>query len=145
MSAADPAFAPRDLCLYGEPCCTPAGKGASRRWLLRGLGVAATGLAVAGAALPLLPTTPFALLAAWAFARSSPALEARLNAHPSLGPALAAWRARRAIPVKAKAAAAVSLPASWGLLWTAEPAPAALAAATLVLIAAGAWILSRPS
>lgn len=103
------------------------------------------GLALAGVALPLLPTTPFLLVAAWAFARSSPRLDAWLRAHPRLGPALAAWEERRAIPLKAKAAAGFSLPASWLALW-ATGAPAGVAvAAGVVLLAVGAWILTRPS
>src|SRR5690606_41134853 len=66
--------------------------------LLRLAGAGAVGLALAGTVLPLLPTTPFLLVAAWAFARSSPRLDAWLHAHPRLGPPLAAWQARRAIP-----------------------------------------------
>jgi uncharacterized membrane protein YbaN (DUF454 family) len=64
---------------------------------LRLLGLAATGLALAGVVLPLLPATPFLLVAAWAFARSSPRLEGRLRAHARLGPLLAGWEARQAI------------------------------------------------
>lgn len=141
----DPAFAPADLALYGESCCTPARAGAPRRWLLRGLGLGASGLAVAGAVLPLLPATPFALLAAWAFARSSPRMEAWLAGHPRLGPVLTAWRSRRAIPRPAKAAAAVSLPTSWALLWLSEPGLIPLMLSAAILAVAGAWILSRPS
>ena len=66
---------PTDLNSYGEPfAMTPAARGLG----LRLLGVAALGAAIAGLVLPLWPTTPFAILAAWAFARSSPELEARV-------------------------------------------------------------------
>ena len=43
--------------------------------------------------LPLLPTTPFLLLAAWFFARSHPEWEAKLLAHPRWGPLIRDWRA----------------------------------------------------
>lgn len=108
-------------------------------------GTLAVGLAVVGVALPVLPTTPFLLVATWAFARSSPRLEAWLRAHPRLGPPIAAWEQRRAIPRGAKAVAGISLPAGWLALWTGGVDPAAAVAAGLVMLAAGGWILTRPS
>lgn len=136
---------PADLCSFSECYCSPSEARRDGRLPLRLLGCAAVGLALAGVVLPVLPTTPFLLLATWAFARSSPRLDAWLRTHPRLGPPLAAWEDRRAIPRKAKAIAGVSLPAGWLLLWSGG-APAAISvAAGVVMLAAGVWILSRPS
>ena len=59
-------------------------------------------LGVVGIFVPLLPTTPFLLLAAWAFCRSSPRLYDRLLAHPCLGAYVRNFREYRAIPLRAK-------------------------------------------
>ena len=60
-------------------------------------GLLAVALGTVGIVLPLLPTVPFMILAAFCFARSSPALEARLLNHPKFGPHLVAWREKGAI------------------------------------------------
>ncbi len=117
---------------------------AASRLGFRCLGMAAAVAAIVGVVMPLWPTTPFALLAAWAFARSSPRLEAWLLGHRRLGPAIRAWRERRAIPRHAKAAAALGMPASWTGLWLADAGPAVLTGAAVVLAGAGLWVLSRP-
>lgn len=67
------------------------------------------GLAVLGAVLPLLPTTPFLLLAAGCFARSSPELHRRLLANPTFGPMIRDWQENRTIPKRAKILALTSL------------------------------------
>jgi len=62
------------------------------RAILIVVGSASTALAIAGAVLPGLPTTPFLLVALWAFARSSETLYERLQGIPLLGSALAEAR-----------------------------------------------------
>ena len=136
-----PVNFPSDLNGYAEPFALAPAAG---RPGLRLLGWIATAAAAIGVALPLWPTTPFALLAAWAFARSSPRLEAWLLGHPSFGPAIRAWNARRAIPRKAKLVAAGSLPASWTGVWLADATASVLSLSGAVLLAVGLWILSRP-
>lgn len=140
----DPAMCPTDLCCHGDCHCSPSAPRGDRL-MLQALGLGAAALAVAGVALPVLPTTPFVLLSAWAFARSSPRLEAWLREHPRLGPPLRAWEQRRAIPRGAKAVAAVSLPLSGMLVHASGAGPIITAMVGVGLACAGGWILSRPS
>jgi uncharacterized protein len=62
------------------------------RWLLKGVAVTSLVLGIIGAFLPVLPTVPFILLAAWAAARSSPRLSNWLENHPRMGPPIRDWR-----------------------------------------------------
>ena len=65
-------------------------------------GVLFTGIATLGAFLPVLPTTPFLILAMAAFARSSPALQKKLLDAPIFGAYLRQWNEDRSIPREAK-------------------------------------------
>src|SRR5690606_1302921 len=86
-----------------------------QRLLLRLLAGVSLCLAVVGAVLPGLPTTVFVLIAAWAAARSSPALHAWLVQHKVFGPVLLNWNNGRCVSRRAKrtAAAVMSLSAAW--------------------------------
>ena len=77
-------------------------RGDVRRPLYKGLGFVALGLGAIGAALPIMPTVPFLLLAVYFFARSSPELEQRILDHPHWGPHVKDWRERRAISRRSK-------------------------------------------
>ena len=75
-------------------------------------GWASLGLGAIGAVLPLLPTVPFIILAAFCFARSSPRLETWLLSHPHFGHHIVAWREKGAISRKGKVAATVAFAVS---------------------------------
>lgn len=72
------------------------------RWLLRAAGLLLVGLAAVGVVVPGLPTTPLLILAAAAFARSSPRLHAWLLANPVFGPLIREWQETRTVPRRTK-------------------------------------------
>jgi uncharacterized protein len=72
------------------------------RMILLTCGWCALGLAAAGLVLPLLPATPFALLAGYCFARSSPACHAWLLGNKWFGPLIRAYRERTGLPAGTK-------------------------------------------
>ncbi|MCV4271542.1 YbaN family protein [Pseudomonas capsici] len=80
------------------------------RYLLVAVGWASVGLGVIGIFLPVLPTTPFLLLAAACFARSSPRFYNWLVNHKRLGPWIRDYLAGNGIPLKGKVYAI-------GLMW----------------------------
>lgn len=85
------------------------------RALLIGLGWLFVALGAVGALLPLLPTTPFLLLAAACWVRASEQLHQRLLANRLLGPYLRQWRAERTVPVRAKVMAVVLVVATFAI------------------------------
>ena len=113
------------------------------RPLLILLGCAATVLAIAGAILPGLPTTPFVLVALWAFARSSPRLHSWLHRVPLLSSALIEanrFEERRAIRMPIKVLA-VSF--AWGsalLTWLATGTGRPILLGLVIFAAVGATV-----
>ena len=66
------------------------------------LGFLMVALATAGIVLPLLPTTPFLLLAAFFFSGSSPRWASWLSSHRHFGPYLRAFREKQGLTTRQK-------------------------------------------
>ncbi|MCA8927809.1 MAG: YbaN family protein [Alphaproteobacteria bacterium] len=119
---------------------------APARWALIALGWTAVGLAALGVLLPLLPTTPFLLVAAWAFGRSSERFHNWLHRNRWFGPLIRDWQQHGAIPLWAKIMAVTFMAlAMIGLVQR-----NALPVWAMILIGAGlaavsVWITTRPS
>lgn len=83
------------------------------RWVFALLGAFFVALGVAGIFLPILPTTPFLLLAAACFARASSRVYNWLLNHSILGPIVLEWRRHRSIPYRVKIIALITMAASF--------------------------------
>jgi len=135
-----------------EPC-PPRPAGRLARPLLVAGGLVSVAVGVVGIALPVLPTTPFLLLAAWCFARSSERLHRWLVTHRRLGVYVVGFVYGGGIPRRAKITALVVLWVSVSVsgvvvAWRLDgPLPSLALVAFLVVMAAGvsAYILTRPT
>lgn len=114
------------------------------RWGLLALALLFLALGIVGIFLPVLPTVPFLLLAAWAAARSSPRLLAWLEGHPHLGSLIRDWREAGVVRRKAKWNATIAMSASAViiLLTVRKPWVAGLAIASMATVLA--WLWRRP-
>ena len=83
------------------------------KYILAFLGTLSLVLGLVGIFLPILPTTPFLLLAAALYFRSSRRLYDWLLAHPHLGTYIRNFRENKAIPLRVKI---VSVSLVWGTL-----------------------------
>ncbi|WP_256856585.1 YbaN family protein [Variovorax sp. KK3] len=112
--------------------------------LWRLLAIVCLALAALGVVLPLLPTVPFLLLAAWCGGRGWPALETWLLGHPVYGPPIREWRRGGVVPRRAKWAASAAMSTSAIALQFAPLPLAARIAAPLFMLAVAIWLWRRP-
>lgn len=116
------------------------------RPLLFTLGCLLFALGFVGAFVPVLPTTPFMLLALWCFSRSSQRFHDWLYHHRVFGPPMQQWHEHRVIPAPAKAIAIVFMSLSMVYLFAFSAAPTWVKIVMTTTVAIGFWfILSRPS
>lgn len=112
-------------------------------WVVGGLVSLTAG--IIGIVLPLLPTTPFLLLAAFCFTRGSERMNSWLTGHPRLGPPIRDWQQHGAISKTAKMWAMLAIVATPVVSYFVGAAPWLIGVQLLVLSAVSLFILSRPS
>lgn len=114
------------------------------RLLWRALALLSLLLACVGVVLPVLPTVPFLLLAAWAGGKGWPALETWLLNHAHFGPHIRRWRERGAVPRRAKWLATVMMGCSAVLLALSSALLPVKIAVPIVMAAVALWLWCRP-
>ena len=112
-------------------------------WFVVG-GVALT-LGAIGVVLPLLPTTPFVLLSAFAFGKSTPAYKRWLKHSHLFGPMIADWRTNGAIAPRQKAISIATMAVTFCVSLALSLGAVVLAVQAICMAGAAAYILSRPS
>ena len=144
MPPRSPAEAPREAADHPADA-RPHGSPAVRAFFIV-LGTVFVGLGIAGAVLPVLPTTPFLLLAAACYARGSVRFYRWLIEHRTFGPTIVEWRRHRSIPWRTKLVAIGLMSAMIAVSavlfvrpWWAQALLVAVGAAT------GAWLWRIPS
>ena len=103
-------------------------------------------LGAIGVILPVLPTTPFMILALWAFSRSSDRFHYWLYNHRFFGPPLQKWNQHRVIPLPAKIMSVSMMSASFVYLLLYRELHVAILIGTGLLMLYGMWfVLTKPS
>lgn len=103
-------------------------------------------LGIIGIFLPLLPTTPFVLLAAACFARGSEKFHHWLITHKRFGPLVRDWQAHRSIPLRAKCLALAMMWTSMGTTaWLLRARPVSSLTLLAIGLAVTIWMLRLPT
>ena len=114
------------------------------RWLLKGLALTSLALGIIGAFVPVMPTVPFVLLAAWAAARSSPRLSNWLENHRHMGPHIRDWRRGGVVRRRAKWTATVMMAGgAVTMLYFVRPLWVPLTAIA-IMASVAVWLWQRP-
>lgn len=116
------------------------------RWLLWTAGTIALLLGILGVFLPVLPATPFILLAAACYARASERFHQRLLAHPNFGPVIRDWEEYGAVSMRTKkvAISLMSLSICVSIWVVREHLWLQIMLATIA-VTVGIWLWRRPT
>jgi len=118
-------------------------RGRRALWIM--LGVLALILGAIGVVLPILPTTPFVILAAFAFGKSIPAWRRWLERNKIFGPLIKNWEETGAIAPRYKVMAVTMMLAAIALSVYLSVRPLVLGVQVLCMLAAFCFIITRPN
>ena len=105
------------------------------------LGLFCVGMAYIGIVVPGIPFSIFLVIAAWAFAKSSPRLHAWLYNHPWFGKFLTNWTEKKVFPTRGKYLMILVMASSLAFLWftTENIKASAWSGGFMLLVAIWAW------
>jgi len=110
----------------------------------RSIAVLALILGIIGLLLPIMPTVPFLLVAAWAGGKGWPVLEEKLLSHPKYGPQIIAWRQHGVVRRRPKVIASVMMCGSATGL-SLSPAPMLVKLTVIgIMLTVATWLWLRP-
>ena len=115
------------------------------RFTLFSTGLISLVVGTIGVFVPLLPTTPFILLSAWCFLRSSNKAHGWLYAQPLLGKSLQQWEENKVISRKSKTVALITIAISLGVIWMKPTGFEIKLILSLILFLVSIFILTRAS
>ncbi len=116
----------------------------TRNLMWRLVGLTAFVLGLIGLFLPLVPTVPFMLLAAWAGSKGWPELEQYLLTHQHFGPHIRNWRETGAISRSAKSIATIMFCGSIVMVWLYPLSQPLQTILTIFMICVVVWMWTRP-
>lgn len=123
----------------------PAQPAPSRvRWLWWLLAYSSLALGLIGIVVPGLPTVPFVLLSAFAAARGSQRLYARLLAHRRFGPMIVDWQSQGAVSRRAKWLATTMMSLCAAIMFLTAPQLWMAATGTAIMAVVAIWLWRRP-
>lgn len=135
---------PRYCPIHGEPIYNRPMFRGTRIIAWRLAALCSLALAVVGAMLPVLPTIPLLITAAWAGGKGWPSLEQRLLGHRTYGAPIRAWRERGAVPRRAKQVSILGMTgSSVALQFLPLPMAVRIGVPVAMLIVA-LWLWRRP-
>lgn len=109
------------------------------------LAYAATAFGIAGVFLPLLPATPFLLVAVWAAPKGSQRVHDWIYAQPQFARLINDWHDQGAVPLSAKWLATVMMIVSWSFLLWREYHWGLVLGMSLFFMCIGIFLWTRPS
>lgn len=108
------------------------------------LGFTSVGIGMINAFIPLMPTTVFLLVGAWALSKSSPEWRAKLIAHPRFGRALRDWEDGRRVSRRGKRLAALGMAVGWAIVVVWQGISPWTVGVGVLLAAIATWLWRRP-